>query len=186
MGDRGPIQNLMIRVRELDPSNLEQEAATVADLAKVIWTEHYTPMIGAEQVSYMLGRFQSAAQIREDIEQRGFRYWLAEDGQEPVGYCGAVAEAERLFLSKLYILHDHRGRGVGRRFLGQLEQWCCEAGLPRIQLTVHKANADSIRAYEHFGFTNVADIEASIGEGFIMDDYLLDKPVHKTVRQEDR
>ena len=165
-----------IRVREVDPADLDRDAPILGRLAEEIWTEHYTPIIGAAQVSYMLERFQSAAAIAEQITRMGYRYWLAEDGAVPIGYCAAVAEADhdRLFLSKLYVLDSYRRHGVARRFLEVLEQVRAKSGLPRIQLTVAKPNTDSIAAYEKLGFTVVGAVDTDIGGGFSMDDYVME------------
>jgi diamine N-acetyltransferase len=52
-----------------------KEIEKVASLAREIWTEHYTPIIGQEQVEYMLENFQSAGAIKEQI-QTGVLYYL--------------------------------------------------------------------------------------------------------------
>ena len=43
----------------------EQAAGKISALAGEIWREHYTPIIGAEQVEYMLAKFQTAERILE-------------------------------------------------------------------------------------------------------------------------
>lgn len=162
-----------LRVREIDLARLEAEAQIVAALAHDIWTEYYIPIIGAAQVDYMLREFQSAARIAQDVRDKGFRYWIAEDGEVPIGYCGAVLESTRVFVSKIYILKSHRGRGVSRRFLETLESWRSEAQVPTIELTVNKYNSDTIAAYTRLGFVITQDLVADIGGGFVMDDYLM-------------
>ncbi|MCL2735403.1 MAG: GNAT family N-acetyltransferase [Propionibacteriaceae bacterium] len=165
-----------IRIREADAEHAGEEGRVIAALAKEIWTEHYTPLIGADQVAYMLSTVQSPQRIAEDIEQRGYRYWIAEDEEtgRPVGYCGAVQEANRLFLSKLYVLNSYRAHGLSRQFLNLLEHWRVAAELPTIQLTVNKTNAGSIAAYEKLGFRTVKAIVTDIGGGFFMDDYVME------------
>jgi diamine N-acetyltransferase len=49
----------------------ENQIDIVASLAKEIWTEHYTPIIGKDQVEYMLGRFQSKKAISSQIKDEG-------------------------------------------------------------------------------------------------------------------
>ena len=46
----------------------------IESLAREIWTEHYIPVIGREQVDYMLARFQSRQAIGEQIRS-GVRYF---------------------------------------------------------------------------------------------------------------
>ena len=40
----------------------------VVEIAAEIWTEHFTPIIGSEQVEYMLNKFQSSQAITRQIE----------------------------------------------------------------------------------------------------------------------
>jgi len=169
-----------ISIRQVDPADLGPDVQTVARLAAQIWSEHYTPIIGADQVGYMLESYHSAEAIADQIVKEGYRYWLAEDGTVPVAYCGAVAEPDRLFLSKLYVLDSRRRQGIAHRFVEILRGWCTEAGLPRIQLTVAKQNTESMAAYEKLGFSIVDSINTDIGSGFFMDDYVMEMPTPQT------
>ena len=40
----------------------------IETMAEVIWHEHYTPIIGKEQVVYMLDKFQSTDSMKVQIE----------------------------------------------------------------------------------------------------------------------
>ena len=165
-----------IRIRQLDPTQLDEDAKLVAQLAQEIWTEHYTPMLGAAQVAYMLEQLQSPARIIRDITEAGFRYWLAEDAEAgiPIGYCGAAQEPNRLFLSTLYVLTAYRTQGVARQLLSLLEEWRAAAQLPTIQLAVNKDNHGSIAAYEKLGFRTVRSVVTDIGGGFVTHDYIME------------
>ena len=48
---------------------------TIAELANVIWHEHYTPIIGVEQVVYMLDKFQSTQAIQQQIKEEDYQYF---------------------------------------------------------------------------------------------------------------
>ena len=52
-----------------------------------------------------------------------------------------------------------------------------QLGYSSISLTVNKYNEASIKAYEKMGFKKVKDIVIDIGNGFVMDDYLMEKKV---------
>ena len=49
--------------------------------------------------------------------------------------------------------------------------------LDAMYLTVNKHNDIAIRAYEAKGFETIEAAETDIGEGFIMDDYIMEKCV---------
>jgi ribosomal protein S18 acetylase RimI-like enzyme len=148
-----------------------------AELAKGIWTEHFTAIIGADQVAYMLDNIQSANAITDQIQNRGYVYYLIEEGQQAIGYCAIVQEEDALFLSKLYIQKAMRGRGVARKTVDFLKTIAVERNIGRIWLTVNKGNAGPIAAYEKLGFVNTGSVVQDIGGGFVMDDYKMELPL---------
>jgi hypothetical protein len=60
----------------IEPVTATEQTRQVAELARDIWTEHYVPIIGRDQVDYMLDRFQSSDAIARQIES-GCKYYLA-------------------------------------------------------------------------------------------------------------
>ncbi len=151
----------------------EADAQAIAALAAEIWREYYTPLIGADQVEYMLSRFQSEAAIAQAIAN-GTAYHLACDGESPVGYLALKPEEDHLFLSKIYILKAYRGHGIARSFVGIATAMAWNLNLPIVRLTVNKGNLNSIASYKHMGFTTIDEVVTDIGSGFSMDDYVME------------
>ena len=151
-----------------------QDIKQVEELAEEIWTQHYTPIIGNEQVRYMLDNFQSFEAIVEQISE-GMTYFLMFFQGEPVGYMASKPDDEDLFLSKIYVLSAVRGKGIGGYAMSFLASMAREQGCRHLSLTVNKNNTNSIRTYEKLGFVNLGPLETDIGNGFIMDDFLMKK-----------
>jgi RimJ/RimL family protein N-acetyltransferase len=169
------------RLTKSDTDGLKMRSAAIAALAGEIWREHYTPIIGAAQVEYMLDKFQSARQIYTDIAQNGYVYFTANnrDG-ELIGYCGVVPAEKYLLLSKCYVHILSRGHGIARSFIHEAEALCeAEYGLSKIRLTVNKYNAGSIAFYNKMGFKTVDSVNAEIGGGFYMDDYIMERELRR-------
>ena len=60
------------------PVTTSDHMSIVESLAREIWTEHYTPIIGKLQVDYMLDRFQSRQAIAQQIRE-GVLYFLIQE-----------------------------------------------------------------------------------------------------------
>jgi GNAT superfamily N-acetyltransferase len=148
---------------------------SVAALAGIIWREHFPSIIGAEQVEYMLEKFQSPAAIGEQMRSGATYYLVRDPAGTDVGYFAIVPRETEMFLSKIYLLKDSRGRGYARQIIGFVEGRARDMGLGRITLTVNKRNENSIRAYRKMGFTVYDEIAHDIGGGFVMDDYAMQK-----------
>lgn len=145
------------------------EIAAVARLAAEIWTQHYTPIIGAEQVAYMLGKFQNEGAISAQIAE-GYAYTLWNTSS-PVGYLSLLHKEDCLFISKIYLLHSERGKGYGKQMMHYAEAEATANKHKYIRLTVNKYNAKSIAAYEKLGFIKKREVVFDIGNGYVMDDY---------------
>ena len=154
----------------------ENHMDIIESLAREIWTEHYIPIIGEQQVDYMLARYQSKQAIKEQIAS-GVLYFLIEEDQAFIGYIAVQPRGDELFLSKIYLRSSRRARGYGKKAVQFMETLARERGLRKIVLTVNKNNTGAIRAYEKIGFRNVGSLVQDIGSGFVMDDYAMEKTV---------
>lgn len=157
----------------IKPVDTEAEISTVASLAKTIWNEYYVPIIGQAQVDYMLEKFQSEEAIARQMREEKHEYYLVHTKLVPVLYGAIIEKPGELFLSKLYVLASHRGKGFGSILINFLLSRCRAKNLDYITLTVNKNNAYSIKAYEKMGFEIYGEVVTDIGSGFVMDDYMM-------------
>lgn len=153
-----------------------EETGQLAELAERIWREHYTSIIGEAQVEYMLQKFQSEQAVLSQMKNGTRYYFLRQNGQE-AGYMGVEAKDGALFLSKLYVAREFRGLGISRAALSFLQELCRKESLSHIWLTVNRHNNGSILAYRALGFTKIREQETDIGNGFAMDDYVMQQCV---------
>jgi ribosomal protein S18 acetylase RimI-like enzyme len=155
-----------------------EQVQEVARLAREIWLEHYAPIIGQKQVDYMLEKFQSESAIVEQIG-KSYEYFIIKQDAQNAGYLAVVPhnDANSLLLSKLYVRKSARGHGLGKKALEFVENICRERGIKSIWLTVNKHNSHSIEWYCRMGFRNAGPTVQDIGEGFVMDDFRMEKRV---------
>ena len=147
------------------------------ELAREIWKEHYTPIIGADQVAYMMEKFQQAEVMYEQSLSGSYDYYLVHVIDSLAGYISFRRQEQELFLSKFYLEKTFRGKGWAREMLRFLEDIATGEGLTKIGLTVNKYNTDSINAYKALGFDIIEPVVIDIGGGYIMDDYRMEKKV---------
>lgn len=154
---------------------------TVAELADVIWHEHFVSIIGAQQVDYMLTQFQSPQAITSQIEN-GFEYYLVSQDHGYAGYLGIIPDqpGKKMMISKIYIRREDRSSGHGSFLLDFVQQQCINRGLETIWLTVNRYNASTIEWYRRKGFVITNEVKKDIGEGFYMDDFIMELTVGNT------
>ncbi len=156
------------------PIHSHQDIATLVELATEIWHEHYTAIIGKEQVEYMLDSFHSAAAIKQQIEKQNYHFYLIKVDEQPVGYIGVQIKPNELFLSKIYLLANQRGKGLAKTAMVFIQEFSRKHNLAKISLTVNKYNTNTIYAYEKMGFIKTGEVCVDIGQGYKMDDFTME------------
>ncbi len=159
---------------QINKTITENQIDTIVKLGEEIWTEHYSPIIGINQVNYMLNKFQSKKAIQTQINQ-GYIYFNILLNKENVGYFSIQPRTDSLFLSKIYIHKKQRGKKIFSTSLNFIEKKAKEIGLSRIELTVNKYNKNSITIYLSKGFKILRSEIFDIENGYVMDDYVLSK-----------
>lgn len=155
-------------------------SSLIASIASNVWREYYGSLLSGKQIDYMLEKFQSEEAIRSQIDNDGYKYLIIYEHESnglstPVGYMCIKYDECKIFLSKFYILKTARGKGAGRAAFDFLLSEGYRTGAESIWLTVNKGNADSISLYKHLGFDIVKEQVADIGEGYVMDDFVMEK-----------
>jgi ribosomal protein S18 acetylase RimI-like enzyme len=147
-------------------------------LAREIWNEHYINIVDKGQIDYMLAKFQSAEAIAQQLSE-GYEYYLFTEGSQPVGYFGIQAQADgTLYLSKLYLHKDSRGKGYARQAFEKIIAIAKENKLSQIWLTVNIHNKETIAVYNRLGMTLLRTQIADIGNGYVMDDEVYGYTIH--------
>src|SRR5689334_12954433 len=88
---------------------------------------------------------------------------VAESGPQIVasGYARIEASDEYLrharhsYLGFMYVIPEHRGRGINRRILEALEAWSLSRGVTEMRLEVYADNETAVRAYEKWGYSRL-------------------------------
>jgi ribosomal protein S18 acetylase RimI-like enzyme len=161
----------------IQPVTTTEQIIKTAQLASKIWHEYYISIISIEQIDYMVDKFQTASAITDQIHNQGYEYYLMHQDNSTVGYLSVRQEEGKLFLSKFYIALEYRGHGYASEAMAFLEQLCVDRKLSHIWLTVNRHNESSIAVYEKKGFRSIRELAADIGNGYVMDDFIMEKEI---------
>ena len=159
----------------IEPVANSHGVAAVAALAKEIWNQHFTSIIGRQQVDYMLEKFQSVEAIQSQLAS-GYEYYVAVIDHEPVGYIGLIPDesAGKMMLSKIYVKVSFRGTGLGSALLDFTRKRALYSSATSIWLTVNRDNLQTVEWYKRKGFAVIDEVKKDIGSGFYMDDYIME------------
>lgn len=143
----------------------------VAQLAHIIWNQHYPEIIGQQQVDYMLNLMYSHHSLQEQLAKKGHTFYLVNVNGSSIGFI-SVNETSKgeWFLNKFYIDQTRAAKGLGTQGFEILKTLLSPK---KITLTVNRSNFKSINFYFKNGFkiSEVADFD--IGNGYAMNDFVM-------------
>lgn len=152
-----------------------EHISIIIDLTKKIWPVAYGEILSKAQLEYMIDKFYNETALRELI-QKGHVFYLAQDDKD--NYVGFVSyeinsEPNKTKIHKIYVLSETQGTGLGRQFFELVKEKAIENNQKVIFLNVNKYN-NAINFYTKLGFIKVKDEVIDIGNGYVMDDYVME------------
>ena len=154
----------------------------IIKLAHAIWPVTYKDIISPRQLAYMLELIYSVDSLQKQMDD-GHRFFLLFDNtinsREPVGYASFSKIEEytsHYRLQKLYVLSDQQGKGRGKFLLEHIIAVVKSEGGQILDLTVNRKNPAQ-NFYHKMGFTIAREEDKDIGDGFFMNDFVMERMV---------
>ncbi|MDR0802775.1 GNAT family N-acetyltransferase [Fluviicola sp.] len=149
----------------------------IQEVSEKTWPVSYKEIITSEQIRYMLDRMYSTSNIEQSILDPNQAFWLTEKDGKTIGFCGIehhYPEARFTRIHKLYVLPDTQGMGAGKILLRHIEKEALLRGNTHLHLNVNKRNK-AVDFYRKHGFSIACEEVLDIGNGFVMDDFVMTK-----------
>jgi ribosomal protein S18 acetylase RimI-like enzyme len=152
-----------------------EQLNVVIDLTKKIWPVAYGEILSKAQLDYMIDKFYNEPALRELIQKEHIFYLAQDDKDKYVGFVSYELNSEpnKTKIHKIYVLPETQGTGLGRQFFELVKEKAIENNQKAIFLNVNKYN-NAIHFYMKQGFTKVKDEVIDIGNGYVMDDYVME------------
>lgn len=154
----------------------EEDIPVIQEIAEKTWPEAYGGIISVEQIDYMLKKMYNKGELLSQFQQ-GYTFLMADQGGKDLGFAvfSILDSTLRIFkLHKLYVLPEAHGKGVGKLLINEVVNLARKAGGESLELNVNRDNK-ATAFYERAGFTVKETIDLDIGNGFLMNDYVMQK-----------
>ena len=148
----------------------------IQDLAYKIWPDAYAEILSEVQLDYMLENFYSICSLESQFNS-GHVFLLVEENGQYLGFASYEIDCKtegKTKLHKIYILPNLQGRGVGKILLDEIENRARQLNNKYLFLNVNKFNKAQ-NFYKKHGFIITQEEVISIGQGYVMDDYVMEK-----------
>lgn len=149
------------------------ELQTVHDLAHATWPTAYGKILSPEQLRYMLEKIYNVDSLITQAKT-GHHFFLALQNNTPIGFASfSSVSPDRYRLHKLYVLPGSQGTGAGKFLLDFVIANARDAGASYLELNVNRHNK-ALEFYKRNGFRIAREEDIDIGEGFFMNDYVME------------
>ena len=148
----------------------------IYDIAIPVWNATYKTVLTQEQMDYMLKLFYSEEAFTEQVAVKGHQFLLAVEGKDYLGFASYEVnyQSETTKLHKLYVLPEAHGKGVGKALVTVVENAARKSVNDKLLLNVNRYNP-AVHFYLKAGFENKGEDDVDIGNGYLMEDYLMVK-----------
>ncbi len=148
----------------------EEELINLKEFAAPIWRECYDRIVPPQHTEILIEKYFNYENIKKFLAEGMIYQNIVKDGKR-AGFTAYYLAQTYLYLDKLYLLKEYRGRHISSdtfKILGEKYK------LP-IRLNVNRGNAQAIRAYEGNGFKVIKKEEIPQKGGFVNCDYVMER-----------
>ena len=158
-----------LHIRAADVNDI----ATIREIAAITWPVAYGSYISKEQLDYMLDMMYSSTSLLDQMN-KGHQFYIAEQHSIPIGFASVSKEEDNSCkLNKLYVLPTAQKTGAGKALLQKTINYATSHSSSCLFLQVNKQN-NAQEFYRKHGFRVREASILDIGEGYIMDDYIME------------
>jgi len=154
----------------------DHDLPIIREIAHQTFHVTYLPLQPKEKVDYLFGLMYNPPSLLEQMKNRQ-RFILAKDETGYLGFASFEINCKNLSVTKIhkiYILPTAQGRGVGKKLIDTITSMACENKNQTLSLNVFRKNP-AIEFYKRIGFKIADEINIDVGNGFMMNDYVMEK-----------
>ncbi len=136
---------MTVKIRPAEPADVPVIAELIRALARFEKLESEVTMTEERLAENLFGRHRYAETL------------IAEDAGAPVGFAlffhnfSTFLALPGIYLEDLFVVPEHRGRGIGKALLKELARLAVERGCGRLEWAVLDWNREAIGFYERLG-----------------------------------
>jgi diamine N-acetyltransferase len=153
--------------------------AHIQAIANKTWPVTFGDILSPEQIAYMLDMMYSTASLESQVTDKQHVFLIIKEFDNYLGYLSYELNYKNSLktkIHKIYVLPETQGKGVGKILFGEVTTIAKKNGNTVLTLNVNRDNS-AVQFYEKIGFTKVGEEDIDIGEGFIMNDAIMEKNI---------
>ena len=159
----------------------ENDFKIIQDIAHKTWPSTFGEILTNSQITYMLDLFYNLDSLKKQTEESKNVFLIISEKSNDLGFISYelnYKNYQKTKIHKIYLLPESQGKGAGKILIEKVKKIAESNQNQALILNVNKYNK-AISFYEKLGFKIVQSEKIDIGQGFIMDDYVMEMVVVK-------
>lgn len=166
----------MITISEAAISDIKQ----IQNIVHITWPITYGEILSKEQLDYMLDLFYSDEALKLQYNKKEQLFYMIYEGETNLGFIGIEHNYNGKTVTKIhkiYLLPETQGKGIGKKVIDEIAELALENNSMALVLNVNRFNS-ALGFYKKIGFEVVDEVNIEIGNGYLMEDYVMEKILH--------
>ncbi|MFZ0598012.1 MAG: GNAT family N-acetyltransferase [Flavobacterium sp.] len=149
----------------------------IQEIAHTTWPITYGEILSKEQLDYMLDLIYSDEALINQYNKKEQLFYLISEDEVTLGFIGIEHNYKGESVTrihKIYLLPETQGKGIGKNVIDEIEKFALKNNSKALSLNVNRFNA-ALGFYKKIGFEVVDEVNIEIGNGYLMEDYVMEK-----------
>ncbi|MCS4432972.1 GNAT family N-acetyltransferase [Aquiflexum gelatinilyticum] len=163
----------MIEINEAS----EKQLSIVQKIAHQTWPVTFSNILTPDQIKFMLSWMYDLKALEQQVNEKGHVFLLAKEDGDFLGFASYEVHCKndtKTKIHKIYILPGTQGKGIGKKLINHIRDIALMNGDKFLYLNVNRFNESAISFYKHIGFYEAYREVIDIGNGFVMDDIVME------------
>lgn len=149
----------------------------IQEITNITWPVTYGKILSQIQLDYMLDLFYSDEALTKQIENKEQLFYLISDTESTIGFIGIEHNYKNENITKIhkiYLLPETQGKGIGKKVIDEIGKLALGNNSKELLLNVNRYNT-ALNFYKKLGFEIKEELDIEIGNGYLMEDYVMEK-----------
>ncbi|HEX8017361.1 MAG TPA: GNAT family N-acetyltransferase [Flavobacterium sp.] len=163
----------MITISEAKAENIK----TIQEITYTTWPITYGKILSEEQLDYMLDLFYSDKALNNQLDKKEQLFYMISEDETTLGFIGIEHHYKNepvTRIHKIYLLPETQGKGIGKKVIVEIQKLALENNSSSLSLNVNRFNS-ALSFYKKIGFEVIDEVNIDIGNGYLMEDYVMEK-----------
>jgi ribosomal protein S18 acetylase RimI-like enzyme len=149
----------------------------IQEIAHATWPITYGEILSKEQLEYMLNLIYSDEALTNQYNKKEQLFYLISENEINLGFIGIEHKYKGEAITKIhkiYLMPETQGKGIGKKVIDEIQKLAIDNNSEALLLNVNRFNS-ALGFYKKIGFEVAEEVNIEIGNGYLMEDYVMEK-----------